>query len=412
MAAAHATYEVVTRDSAGRIASRQVRAATAAEALAQSARGGFTVLSCEAAKDSGAGLGGLGSLVRGKSAAPSRAGLDTASFSQDFAALIDAGLSVTEALQTLSIKETAGARRELMEQVTRAVSEGRTLSAAMQLTGAFPELLVATVEASERTGDLGKGLARYAAHQREMQALKDKLIGASVYPLVLLVVGGLVVMFLMGVVIPRFAGLLDGTRTQLPMLSSGLMAWGRLVADRPWVLALFFGGVFALGAWVVAHFRAHGVRSRWLQRIPYIAGVIREFQHLQLYRTMSILVSRGIVIHRAMAHGAKLLGDADRERLERAIVLMREGLSMSAALSGAGLSDAVATSMLKVAERTGSMSEMLERIAQFYERRLQRSIDVATRVIEPALMIVIGTVIGAIVVLMYLPIFDLASTLS
>ncbi len=93
-------------------------------------------------------------------------------------------------------------------------------------------------------------------------------------------------------------------------------------------------------------------------------------------------------------------------------MLMREGLSMSTALSGAGLSDPVATSMLKVAERTGSMSEMLERIAQFYERRLQRSIDVATRVIEPALMIVIGTVIGAIVVLMYLPIFDLASTLN
>jgi general secretion pathway protein F len=409
MTAAHATYEVVTRDSAGRIASRQVRAATAADALAQSTRGGFTVLSCEAAGESGAGFSGL---MRAKSATPSRSGLDTASFSQDFAALIDAGLSVTEALQTLGSKETAGARRELIDQVARAVSEGRNLSTAMQLTGAFPELLVATVEASERTGDLGKGLARYAAHQREMQALKDKLIGASVYPLVLLVVGGLVVMFLMGVVIPRFAGLLDGTRTQLPMLSAGLMAWGRLVADRPWMLALFFGGVFALGAWVVAHFRAHGVRSRWLQGLPYIAGVIREFQHLQLYRTLSILVSRGIVIHRAMEHGAKLLGDADRERLERAIVLMREGLSMSAALSGAGLSDPVATSMLKVAERTGSMSEMLERIAQFYERRLQRSIDVATRVIEPALMIVIGTVIGAIVVLMYLPIFDLASTLS
>lgn len=409
MAAAHALYDVVTRDNAGRVASRQVRATTAAEALAETARGGFTVLSCEVAKGSGASLSGL---VRKKSTPPSHSRLDTASFSQDFAALIDAGLSVTEALQTLVIKEAVSARRELLEQVVRAVSEGRNLSAALQMTGAFPELLIATVEASERTGDLGKGLARYAAHQREMQALKDKLIGASVYPMVLLVVGGLVVMFLMGVVIPRFAGLLDGTRTELPMLSSGLMAWGRLVADRPWVLAVFFGIIAAMGAWVIAHFRAHGVRSRWLQAIPFIASVIREFQHLQLYRTLSILVSRGIVIHRAMEHGAKLLNDADRERLERAIVLMREGLGMSTALSGAGLSDPVATSMLKVAERTGSMSEMLERIAQFYERRLQRSIDVATRVIEPALMIVIGTVIGAIVVLMYLPIFDLASSLN
>jgi general secretion pathway protein F len=210
--------------------------------------------------------------------------------------------------------------------VARAVSEGRNLSAAMQLTGAFPELLVATVEASERTGDLGKGLARYAAHQREMQALKDKLIGAAVYPMVLLVVGGLVVMFLMGVVIPRFAGLLDGTRTRVAHALGGPdglgPAGGRQAVAAGAVLR---GCLRAMGAWVVAHFRAHGVRSRWLQGIPFIAGVIREFQHLQLYRTLSILVSRGIVIHRAMEHGAKLLNDADRERLERAIVLDARG---------------------------------------------------------------------------------------
>lgn len=409
MSATQAFYDTVTRDASGRISCHQVRAATQAEARQQMLRSGVAVLSCEIA--AGSGRNAI-SWRRGASTSVSRTGLDVAAFSQDFAALIDAGLSVSEALHTLSAREPAGARRDLLEQVAHAVSEGRTLSAAMQLTAAFPELLVATVEASERTGDLGKGLARYAAHQAEMRVLRDKLISASVYPLVLLVVGGLVVMFLMGVVIPRFAGLLDGTKTQLPMLSSGLMAWGRLVADQPAVLIAFFGTLLALISGVVVHFRTHGIRSRWLQKIPFIATVVREFQHLQLYRTTSILVSRGIAIHRAMEHGTKLLNDDDRARLERGLALMREGLSMSAALAEAGLSDVVATSMLKVAERTGSMSEMLERIAQFYERRLQRSIDVATRVIEPALMIVIGTVIGAIVVLMYLPIFDLASALS
>ncbi|MEO8024115.1 type II secretion system F family protein [Polaromonas sp.] len=409
MTATHAIYNTVTRDVAGRVSCRQVQAATQDDARLQVLRSGATVLSCEI--DTGSRI----SILRknGNASAPaSRSGLDVATFSQDFAALVDAGLSVSETLQTLSLREPDGARRNLIEQVARAVSEGRTLSAAMQLTGAFPELLVATVEASERTGDLGKGLARYAAHQAEMRVLRDKLVSAAVYPLVLLAVGGLVVMFLMGVVIPRFAGLLEGSKTELPMLSSGLMAWGRLVADQPWVLVVFFGALLALASSVVVHFRKHGIRSRWLQKVPLVAGVVREFQHLQLYRTTSILVSRGIAIHRALEHGTKLLNDADRERLERGLVLMREGLSMSAALAQAGLSDIVATSMLKVAERTGSMSEMLERIAQFYERRLQRSIDVATRVIEPALMIVIGTVIGAIVVLMYLPIFDLASALS
>lgn len=409
MTATHAFYNTVTRDASGRLSCQRVRAATQGEARMQMLGSGATVLSCEI--DPGSNKIPVW-WSRKATTSTSRTGLDVAAFSQDFAALIDAGLSVSEALQTLSTREPAGARRDLIRQVQLAVSEGRTLSAAMQLTGAFPELLVATVEASERTGDLGRGLARYAAHQAEMRVLRDKLISASVYPLVLLVVGGLVVLFLMGIVIPRFAGLMEGSKTQLPMLSSGLMAWGRLVANHPSVLIAFFGIQVVLASWVVMHFRTHGIRSRWLQRIPFISNVIREFQHLQLYRTTSILVSRGIAIHRAMEHGIKLLSNYDRERLERGLVLMREGLSMSAALAEAGLADVVATSMLKVAERTGSMSEMLERIAQFYERKLQRSIDVATRVVEPALMIVIGTVIGAIVVLMYLPIFDLASTLS
>ena len=406
MNATSAAYNVVSRDAAGRVAVQRIHAPTREQAQAQARQDGSAVISCEIE----GGSSKRSSHWRTQSS--TKSGLDIAAFSQDFASLIDAGLSVTEALQTLGAREAKGAQRDLIGQVERMVSEGQPLSAAMKATGVFPELLVATVGASERTGDLGKGLSRYAMHQGEMRALRDKLISASVYPMVLLVVGGLVVMFLLGVVIPRFPGLLDGTKTELPMLSSALMAWGRLVADHPAVLIAFFGGLFAMTAYLVSHFRTHGARSPWLQRIPFVAKVVREFQHLQLYRTTSILVSRGISIHRALEHSIDLLNDLDRQRLQRGIALMREGVNISEALAQAGLSDVVAASMLKVAERTGSMAEMLERIAQFYERKLQRSIDVATRVIEPALMIVIGTVIGAIVVLMYLPIFDLASALS
>lgn len=406
MNATSAAYNVVTRDTAGRVAVQRVHASTREQAQSQARLDGSSVISCEI--ESGYGI----RFSPWKMQSPKRSGLDVAAFSQDFASLIDAGLSVTEALQTLAAREVKGVQRDLIDEVERMVTEGQPLSAAMKATGAFPELLIATIGASERTGDLGKGLSRYAMHQGEMRALRDKLISASVYPAVLLVVGGLVVMFLLGVVIPRFAGLLDGAKTELPMLSSALMAWGRLVADQPAVLIAFFGGLFAMTAFLVNHFRTYGVRSPWLQRIPFVAKVVREFQHLQLYRTTSILVSRGISIHRALEHSIQLLNDGDRQRLQRSIVLMREGVNISEALAQAGLSDVVAASMLKVAERTGSMAEMLERIAQFYERKLQRSIDVATRVIEPALMIVIGTVIGAIVVLMYLPIFDLASALS
>jgi general secretion pathway protein F len=125
-----------------------------------------------------------------------------------------------------------------------------------------------------------------------------------------------------------------------------------------------------------------------------------------------MLVRGGIAAPRALQLGATLLGDADRKRLARAVQRIHEGRSLSSALEDVGLADPVATSMLVVAERTGALAEVLERIAQFHESRLQRAVEITSRLFEPLLMIFIGLVVGAIVVLMYLPIFDLASTLQ
>lgn len=154
------------------------------------------------------------------------------------------------------------------------------------------------------------------------------------------------------------------------------------------------------------------MRKKMLEKIPGVSKVVREFQHLQMYRTTAILTSRGIAIHKALLHSMELLSPTDRLRLRTALDQMREGVAISSALSNSGLSDVVATSMLNVAERTGALSEMLDRIADFYERTLQRNIDIVSRLIEPMLMIIFGILIGGIVILMYLPIFDLASSIS
>jgi general secretion pathway protein F len=111
-------------------------------------------------------------------------------------------------------------------------------------------------------------------------------------------------------------------------------------------------------------------------------------------------------------YSMELLSPSDRDRLQSVLVQMREGATISGALSASGLSDVVASSMLNVAERSGALPEMLDRIADFYERSLQRNIDITSRLIEPLLMIVFGVLIGGIVVLMYLPIFDLASSIG
>jgi general secretion pathway protein F len=401
------TYNVIARSSAGLLQSVQVAAADASVAASQVGKDGWQVLSCEPSKVRRAGVRPAGGGRRRRKA------LDVASFAHELASLLSAGLSVMQALQTLAAAgEGSGDGGELAE-VARIVSEGQTLSAAMERHAErFPALLVATIRASEQTGNLSQALLRYSEHQQRLKALRDKVTGAAIYPLLLLALGGLVVLFLLGVVVPRFATLIESTRQELPWTSRLLMAWGGLVAHHASLMAAA-SLAFIVGAVAgVRHLIATGGRARWVETLPLIGPMIREFRHAQLYRTTGMLVHGGIPLPKALALSESLLGDDDRARLQRTIALIREGRSLSDALDVTEMADAVTRGMLSVAERTGALSEILDRIAQFKESRLQRSVDWAGRLIEPALMVVIGLVIGAIVVMMYLPIFDLASSLQ
>jgi general secretion pathway protein F len=339
--------------------------------------------------------------------------LDIASLSYELSSLMGAGLSVMDGLRTLAQKERVPARRAALMDVVAGVDEGLSLSAALaRHPGRFPPLLIATVSASEQTGDLSTALRRYAEHQQSVKALRDKVVGAAIYPLLLLGVGFLVVLFLLGVVVPKFAVLIESSRAELPWSSQLMMTWGRMVAAHVWTVAVCGLGALAAVVATARHVMRTGARARWIEKLPFIGPTIRQFRHAQLYRTTGMLVHGGIPAPRAFGLAVSLLGDADQVRLRKAIALLREGRSISGALNDAELADPVAASMLTVAERTGALSEILERIALFHESSLQRSVELTSRLFEPILMIVIGLVIGAIIVLMYLPIFDLASSLQ
>jgi general secretion pathway protein F len=230
--------------------------------------------------------------------------------------------------------------------------------------------------------------------------------------MLLLFVGSLVLALLLGVVVPRFASLVDMNGRDLPWMSRQLMDWGRWASANS-TAALALGASCALAvAWALWRLRDPALRRRWLARLPMVASLARDFQHLQMYRTAAILTSRGIPVQKALSMSCELLSDSDRARLEQAVLRMQEGASVSDALSSCGISDVVAASMLNVAEKTGAMPTMLDRIADFYEQSLRRNIEIVSRLIEPAMMIGFGIVIGGIVILMYLPIFDLASSIS
>jgi general secretion pathway protein F len=371
--------------------------ATETEAVRRAAARGLRVLAVE-------------SVATGQRVA--RARFPLVLFSQELLALLDAGLNLTEALATLHAKERGAAVRAVLADVLQALREGRNLSDVLEAAPQhFSDVYVAIVRASERTGDLRQALARFIAYQQQFETLRKKLVSAAIYPAMLLVVGAFVTLFLLGYVVPRFSVVYESSGRDIPWMSALLLKAGHLIY-RNWQLAL---GLLSAGLAALAYGLSQ-VRGRaWLLAqvlaLPWLATRSAEFRLARFYRAVSLLLASGIALPRAMGMVGGLLGPGQQAALAECRLAIEQGQSLSMALAGAGLAGQVAESMLKVGERSGQMAEMLERVARFADDEFARWVEWASRLLEPVLMVVIGLVIGGVVVLMYLPIFDLAGSL-
>lgn len=334
-------------------------------------------------------------------------------FNQELLALLEAGLSIVESLETLLEKESQLENRQVLQAVVISLHEGQTLSAAFESRRMhFSELYIATVRASERSGNLIESLRRFVAYQIKVDQMRKRVIAAAIYPLLLMVVGGLVVLFLLIYVIPRFSHIYADTGQQLPFASWLLMKWGSMIEQHGALLAGLFFSALALIAYAISTAIARGWLREFSWRLPVIGERMRIYQLSRFYRTLGMLVSAGIPIMPAFERVAGLLDQRLQQKLAQAKNHVREGLTLSTSMERSGLSTAVALRLLRVGERTGQMGNMLERVADFHDEQLNRWIDWASRLFEPLLMTFIGVVIGAIVVLMYIPIFELAGSIE
>jgi general secretion pathway protein F len=338
-----------------------------------------------------------------------RARLALVPFSNELVALLQAGLSLVEAIDALTEKERDPAVRHLLAAVRQRLGEGQALSTALgEHPGTFPPLYVATVRATERSGAVAEALRRFVAYQEQVDRLRKKLVSASIYPAVLLVAGALVLLFLVAYVVPRFSGIYEEVGGELPLASRVLMGWGRLLdAHGPAVLTALAAAA-ALAAWGLSRPGLRALAGRLVARIPLVGERLHVYQLARLYRTVGMLLRGGLPVVTAFEMTGGLLAPAARPRLAAATRAVREGRSLAEALAAEGLTTPVSERMLRVGEKSGEMGEMMERIAAFHDEDLARFVDLATRLVEPALMAVIGLVIGVVVVLMYLPIFELA----
>ena len=334
-------------------------------------------------------------------------------FSQELLALLESGLMLVEAIEALEAKEQRPETRKILRQVIASLSEGRTLSYALQQFPAhFPPLYVATVRASERTGDLSVALARYVAYQLQMDAVRKKIVSAAIYPVLLLSAGGLVTLFLIGYVVPKFSLVYEQMGRDLPLFSQLLMNLGQLLRENGGLIFLTLAAVVTGLLYGATRPACKQWLIRGLWRFPAIGNRMKIYQLARFYRTLGMLLQGGTPIVTALQMASDLLQSSLRAELTRASASIREGLSISQAMERHGLTTPVATRMLVVGERSGKMGEMMDRIAGFYDDEMARWVDWFSKLFEPILMGVIGLVIGIIVVLMYFPIFELAGSIQ
>jgi len=334
-------------------------------------------------------------------------------FSQELLTLIEAGLNLLEALEALAEKEHRPEIRQVLQGVLRALHEGLTVSQAMEnFPAAFPPLYVAALRASEKTGGVAESLRRYIAYQNQVDQVRKKVISSSIYPAILIIAGGLVTMFLMVYVVPRFAHIYEEVGGNLPFLSRVLMAWGAFLEQHG---GLLLGTLVALIATAAYLFTRISVRRRlmeWVWRIPALGERLRIIQLARFYRSLGMLLIGGIPIMSALNMVSGLLVPSLRIKMQAAAELIGQGQPISAAMEQNELSTPIALRMLRVGERSGRMGEMMERIAGFYDEETARWIEWFTKLFEPLLMLVIGLVIGLVVLLLYMPIFDLAGSIQ
>lgn len=345
--------------------------------------------------------------------AGARGGISLVLFSQELLALLKAGLSIVEGLEALLEREGGARLRGVLERLLAGLREGKRFSSLLgEQPDVFPPLYVGIVRAAEGTSDLPRALQRYVDYQERIDTVRNKLVSAAIYPSILLVVGGGVSAFLISYVVPRFATIYEGTGRALPWMSQMLLDWGKFAAAHGLPLALAaLGGGAALVVGVRATIARVGLVSL-LGRVPVLGPHLRIYQLSRLYLTLGMLLEGGIPIVAAMETACGTVSPAMREGLLAARAAVQSGEPLSGAFLARELTTPISLRMLRVGERSGELGAMLTQSAAFYDGEISRWIDRFTRMFEPLLMSAIGVVVGTIVVLLYMPIFDLAGSLS
>jgi len=381
----------------------EVDAPSAAEALLRAQQQGYTVL---AHRTDGFDWQQRMALWPGR--APR---FDATVFVEQLRDLLGAGLSLIEALTTLEQAATER-QRPVLQSLIQRLRGGQRLSDALAADGHFSPLLVALVRASELTSDLPQALTRHLEHEQRVAELRHRLSSVAIYPLLLTGVGSAVLLFLLLYVMPRFARVFEGMTGELPWSARAMVAWAQwLHAHGVWLAIATGLLVVAMASTMASHAGRGRAQQRLLDWAP-LRSRLRTYFLARWYRATGMLVEGGIPLPEALALSNGLLPQGLRAAGRATEQALRDGHSPAEAHARSGMTTPVAEQLMRAGERTGDLGAVLARIAQFHDAEVARSLERGMRALEPIVMVLIGVGVGTVVVLMYLPIFELASAIQ
>jgi type IV pilus assembly protein PilC len=338
-------------------------------------------------------------------------------FTRQLATLIDSGLPLLRGLTVLARQEPTPMMKSTISTLAENVQTGSTFSETLsQYPKIFNKLYVNMVKAGELGGVLEIVLNRLAEYQEKAQKLKNKVMAAMIYPVIVMLIAMLIMVFLMLVIVPRFEKIFEdmlGDKNKLPELTKFVIGFSRWMQD--YFLYLAIGGFIFFIGWRMFAATTVGRRAidSWKLKLPLFGDVQRKTAISRFTRTLGTLVTSGVPILQALnitreTAGNMIISDA----IVKVHDAVKEGESMVAPLESSNVFPPMVISMVDVGEETGQLPEMLLKIADVYEDEVDNAVSALTSMLEPLMIVVLALVVGTIVMALFLPLIEVIKGLS
>ena len=330
------------------------------------------------------------------------------------AVMTDTGVPLSDALDAIRQQGASTALGAVLEDVAQRVKSGEEFSAALAAhRRVFPAMYVAMVKAAEVSGTLGVMLDRVADYLVEEYETRKKVVGALIYPCVMMGFALTVTVFLMAFVLPRFAEIYAGQGAALPGPTQILMNISYVVTHQ-WYLLL--AGAIGLGVGGTMLLRSPGGQDWWFQaklKIPLVGKMLHSLYTVRCLRTLGTLIGTGVAMLEAVQITRQIVGKGPFARLwENVGVALQQGHQLSEPLFSSHLIPRAVSQMIAAGERTGKLAEVMERVAKFCDREMKDQLRSCTAMIEPIMITAMGGIIGTVVMALLLPIFTISKVMS